>query len=119
MIANLSKLIGEDRPKWHQQAACRGMLHAFTSATLDEQVDVCMGRTSPWSSECPVRLQCLQTFVKTALEVTGMNDVYDNQLVHGGLRPKELLALCQRVRRLKTEGEEDGREVRVAVRDAG
>jgi hypothetical protein len=116
VIANLAKLIGEDRPKWHQQAACRGMLHAFTSADLDEQVAVCTGDISPWASECPVRLECAQTFVKTTLEVTGMNDAYDNNIVYGGLKPAQLLKLCQRARRLQIEGEAHGREVRVAVR---
>lgn len=114
MIANLNSLIGEERPAWHREAACRGMLQAFTSASVDEQVAVCEGTISPWASECPVRRECLQTFVRTALNVTGMNDVYDNVLVHGGFTPNQLLKLTQQARRLKIEGKEHAVEIRRA-----
>lgn len=94
------------------------MLQDFTSATLDEQVAICEGTVPNLLGvrhECPARLQCLQDFVQTTLDVTGMNDAYDNQIVRGGLKPQQLLKLCQRARKLRIEGHEHGHELREAV----
>lgn len=84
------------------------MLQAFTGATLDDQVAVCKGTTAEWTCECPVAEECLVDFVDKTINVTGMNDAYDNQIVRGGLKPAELLKLCQRVRKLKIEGNGHG-----------
>lgn len=90
-----------ERPEWQQQAACRGMASSWWNAGVDEQLAVCHGTTAPWSVPCPVRQECGEWFIRRCVETDGMQAAYDNQMVHGGKEPAELLTIAKAVRRKK------------------
>lgn len=97
---NISDLI-EPRPPWQAQAKCKGMGKAFNQATVAEQVAVCEGTTAPWDTPCPVMDECFDWFVDRTQEYGGMQQAYDNQLVHGGVDPFNMLRHCKYVRKLR------------------
>ena len=72
---------------------------AFNQATLEEQVGVCEGTIAPWDTPCPVIDECFEWFVSNAMKAGGMQAVYDNKLVHGGVIPWDLLVHCKHRRK--------------------
>lgn len=80
------------------------MLHAFTDAKPEVQVQICSGDISPWAEPCPVIHECLEWFIRRCHEVDGNQQAYDNVLAHGGLTPRELLKVVQNATKRKIEG---------------
>lgn len=106
---DIYKALGEERPEWHDKAACRGMTRSFWNASIEDQKSVCKGTIAPWAKPCPVAEECLQDFVAVTIRRSSLIDASFNTTVYGGYSPEQLLVITRQVRReMKEENANPG-----------
>lgn len=72
------------------------MQSAFTDATHEEQREVCYG-TNNGGRTCPVMQECLDDLI-LRVEMFGIQEVNDGNLVCGGMTPKMIRRMFREIK---------------------